>query len=56
MLLAYGVDGNVIGKSYDDIVLTAGQNNFFRYSFEDDISSASIQANAQTKKVYAVQE
>ena len=40
----------------DDIVLTAGQNNFFRYSFEGDISSASIQANAQAKKVYAVQE
>ena len=31
-LLAYGSDGNVIGKSSDDIVLTAGQNNFFRYS------------------------
>lgn len=49
-LLAYGSDGNVIGKSSDDIVLTAGQNNFFRYSFEGDISSASIQANAQAKK------
>lgn len=49
-LLAYGSDGNVIGKSSDDIVLTAGQNNFFRYSFEGDISSASIQAKAQAKK------
>lgn len=49
-LLAYGADGNVIGKSSDDIILTAGQNNFFRYSFEGDISSASIQANAQAKK------
>lgn len=49
-LLAYGSDGNVIGKSSDDIVLTAGQNNFFRYSFEGDISSASIQENAQAKK------
>lgn len=48
-LLAYGSDGNVIGKSSDDIVLTAGQNNFFRYSFEGDISSANIQANAQAK-------
>lgn len=49
-LLAYGADGNVMGKSSDNIVLTAGQNNFFRYSFEGDISSASIQANAQAKK------
>ena len=49
-LLAYGSDGSVLGKSSDDIVLTAGQNNFFRYSFEGDISSANIQANAQAKK------
>lgn len=48
-LLAYGSDGSVLGKSSDDIVLTAGQNNFFRYSFEGDISSANIQANAQAK-------
>lgn len=52
MLLAYGTDGNVMGKSSDDIVLTAGQNNFFRYSFEGDISSANIQADAQAKKDY----
>ena len=49
-LLAYGSDGSALGKSSDDIVLTAGQNNFFRYSFEGDISSANIQANAQAKK------
>ena len=48
-LLAYGSDGSVLGKSSDDIVLTAGQNNFFRYSFDGDISSANIQANAQAK-------
>lgn len=49
-LLAYGSDGSVIGKSSDDITLTEGQYNFFRYSFEGDISSANIQANAQAKK------
>jgi len=49
-LLAYGADGNVMEKSSDDIVLTVGQNNFFHYSFEGDISSANIQANAQAKK------
>lgn len=49
-LLAYGNDGNVLGKSSDDIVLTEGQYNFFRYSFDSDISSASIQANAKAQK------
>ena len=48
-LLAYASDGSVLGKSSDDIVLTAGQNNFFRYSFDGDVSSAQIQANAQAK-------
>ncbi len=48
-LLAYAEDGSVIGKSSDDIVLTKGQYNFFRYSFENDISNASIQTNAKTK-------
>lgn len=49
-LLAYSPDGNVIGKSSDDITLTEGQYNFFRYSFESDISNASIQANAKAKE------
>lgn len=49
-LLAYGTDGSVIGKSSDDITLTEGQYNFFRYSFEEDISSANIQPNFQAKK------
>ncbi len=48
-LLAYASDGSVLGKSSNDIVLTAGQNNFFRYSFDGDVSSAKIQANAQAK-------
>ena len=49
-LLAYGADGSVIGKSSDDITLTEGKYNFFRYSFDGDVSSAQIQANAQAKK------
>ena len=49
-LLAYGSDGNVMGKSSDDITLTEGKYNFFRYSFDGDVSSAQIQANAQAKK------
>ena len=48
-LLAYAPDGSVIGKSSDDITLTEGKYNFFRYSFEGDVSNASIQANANAK-------
>lgn len=48
-LLAYASDGSVIGKSSDDITLTEGKYNFFRYSFDVDVSSAQIQANAQAK-------
>ena len=48
-LLAYASDGSVIGKSSDDITLTEGKYNFFRYSFDGDVSSAQIQANAQAK-------
>lgn len=48
-LLAYASDGSVIGKSSDDITLTEGKYNFFRYSFDSDVSSAKIQANAQAK-------
>lgn len=48
-LLAYASDGSVIGKSSDDITLSEGKYNFFRYSFDGDVSSAKIQANAQAK-------
>lgn len=46
-ILAYGEDGSVIGKSSDDIELTAGQTNFLHYSFDKDISNATLKMNAQ---------
>ena len=49
-ILAYGEDGGVLGKSSDEIVLTAGQYNYFRYSFNNDVSNASFQMNAQAKE------
>jgi len=49
-IIAYSPEGNVIGKSTDDIVLTEGQYNYFRYSFESDISNADLQAKANAKK------
>lgn len=46
-ILAYAEDGSVIGKSSDDIELTAGQTNFLHYSFDKDISNATLKMNAQ---------
>ena len=50
--LAYASDGSVIGKSSDDIVLTNGEYNFFKYYFDRDcvISNATLDWNAQPKK------
>ena len=48
-IIATDPSGNVIGKSSDDIVLTKGQYNYFRYSFESDISSATLSAQVKTK-------
>lgn len=49
-MLAYDASGSVIGKSTDDIVLTEGKYNYFRYSFESDISSAKLEPGFTAKK------
>lgn len=41
-IIAYDTSGNVIGKETDRIALTAGCYNYFMYTFESDISSASF--------------
>lgn len=46
-VLAYGADGSILDKSTDDIILTAGQNNFFCYYFYSDISNADLQENTK---------
>lgn len=50
--LAYAKDGSVIGKSSDDIVLTDGEYNYFKYTFDSDcdISNATFDFNAQPQK------
>ena len=48
-LMAYDANDNVIGKSEDRITLTAGQNNFFEFSFEPDISKAKITAQMEVE-------
>lgn len=49
-VLAYAADGSVVGKSSDDIVLTAGQYNYFRYSFDGDLTDVTLKTNYQAKK------
>lgn len=44
-LLAFDTNGDVIGKSTDKITLTEGKANYFRFSFENDISKATIQSS-----------
>lgn len=48
-LIAYDSDGKVIGKSTDRITLTAGQNNYFKYHFDGDVSNATIKATVQAE-------
>lgn len=45
-MLAYDSAGNVIGKGQDEIVITKGENNFFEYLFESDVSKATFEVNA----------
>lgn len=47
-LLAYDSNNNVIGKSDNKIVLTAGEFNYFEYIFDKDISNAKITAQFST--------
>ncbi len=51
-LIAYDSNGDVIGKSSDDIILTAGEVNYFRFSFEQNISKATIEASYKSDGDY----
>ena len=42
-IIAFADDGSVLGKSTDNITLTAGEGNYFRFSFDNDISNAQLQ-------------
>lgn len=53
-IIAYSPEGRVIGKSSDDIILTEGEYNYFRYSFESDISNAGLQAKANAKETSSI--
>ena len=49
-VLEYAADGSVVGKSSDDIILTAGQYNYFRYSFDSDLTNVTLKTSYQAKK------
>lgn len=48
-VIAYADDGSVIGKSTDSITLTEGEANFFRFGFDNDISTAQLQVQVNFK-------
>ena len=49
-MIAKDSSGNVIGKGTDEIVITKGENNYFQYLFESDVSNAKFEVTANTKK------
>ena len=49
-VIAYADDGSVIGKSSDDITLTAGEGNYFHFMFDSDISNAQLQVQVNFNK------
>lgn len=48
-MIAYSSDGSVIGKSSSDVELTDGEYNYFRYSFDADVSDATFEVTANAK-------
>ena len=55
-IVAVAHDGSVIGKSSDDIVLTEGQFNYFWYSFDSDISNATLSVQVKSKQEFTTGE
>lgn len=48
--IAYDSNGDVIGKSTDEICLTAGQTNYFEFHFDEDVSSENIEIKVNVEK------
>ncbi len=48
-VIAYADDGSVIGKSSDNITLTEGEVNYFKFGFDNDISNAQLQVQVNFK-------
>ena len=51
-IIAYNAKGDVIGKSSSEAILTAGEANFFRFSFEQSISKATLEISFSVSDDY----
>ena len=51
-LLAYGTDGNVLGKGTDEIILTEGKYNYFHYLFDSDNAVEMVQYDISGDSLY----
>lgn len=51
-IIAYAQDGSVLGKSSDTITLTAGQYNYYRYTFDADLADAAFVRSAKLTTDY----
>ncbi len=49
-VIAYDLNGNVIGKATDEIELVEGQYNFFRFLFTADVSNATFEVKVNIKE------
>ncbi len=52
-MIAYAADGTVIGKSSSDIYVTKDKYNYFRYSFDADVSNATFDKTVKTQGTFA---
>lgn len=48
-MIASSADGSIVGKSDDEIVLTAGQINYFEFYFDGNISNAQLSTTAKAE-------
>ncbi len=51
-IIAYAADGSVVGKSTSDIYVTKDKYNFFRFSFDADVSGATFDKTVKTYNSY----
>ncbi|MCR5059877.1 MAG: DUF4190 domain-containing protein [Saccharofermentans sp.] len=49
-MIAYSEDGSILGKSTSDITLTSGEYNYFEYSFENDVSAATLKVTVSFER------
>ncbi len=48
-IIAYASDGSVVNKSSDEITITAGEDNYFYFYFDSDVSDCTMKVSVQFK-------